>query len=90
MQCNIYGLRDNCFLLNSNVIPTLITYFHYVKAIKLLEVIIWSIGKLKKQSLYVDDYLRALICSKDLENKRYKKLLKDSLNQRNLVKGKSL
>ena len=55
MPTNLYGPNDNYHPENSHVIPGLIRRFHEAKISGAEEVIVWGIGKVLREFLYVDD-----------------------------------
>ena len=61
MPTNLYGPGDNYHPLNSHVIPGLIQKFHQAKHKNLTKVEVWGTGKPRREFLYVDDTVNAII-----------------------------
>ncbi len=55
MPTNLYGPNDNYDLLNSHVLPALISKFHTAKEQNFSSVEIWGSGTPKREFLHVDD-----------------------------------
>lgn len=61
MPTNLYGPGDNYHPDHSHVIPGLIRKFHDAKDADLPQVAIWGTGTPRREFLYVDDLVHALI-----------------------------
>lgn len=61
MPCNIYGIGDHFELERSHVISALITKFHRAKVLNLPSVEIWGTGKAKRELIFIDDVIDAII-----------------------------
>ena len=61
MPTNLYGVNDNFDLLQSHVIPALITKIHAAKIAKQPTAPIWGTGTPRREFLYVDDLADALV-----------------------------
>ena len=61
LPANIYGPHDNFHPLNSHVVPGLIRRFCDSRNQNLDEVFIWGDGSAKRDFLYIDDCISALI-----------------------------
>jgi GDP-L-fucose synthase len=61
MPTNLYGPNDNYDLLNSHVLPALISKFHTAKDLGLPSVEIWGSGTPKREFLHVDDLADACL-----------------------------
>lgn len=58
---NLYGPNDNYNLQNSHVLAALIRKFHEAKINKLDRVILWGDGSPRREFLYIDDLIDALL-----------------------------
>jgi len=65
---NLYGLNDNYNLKNSHVLAALIRKFHEAKINKLEKVTLWGDGSPRREFLYVDDLVDALLFLMDNYN----------------------
>ena len=61
MPTNLYGTNDNYDLLNSHVLPALISKFHTAKEQGFPSVEIWGSGTPKREFLHVDDLADACL-----------------------------
>jgi GDP-L-fucose synthase len=61
MPTNLYGPNDNYDLLNSHVLPALISKFHSARESGLSSVEIWGSGTPKREFLHVDDLADACL-----------------------------
>ncbi len=61
MPTNLYGPNDNYDLLNSHVLPALISKFRTAKDLGLPSVEIWGSGTPKREFLHVDDLAEACL-----------------------------
>jgi len=61
MPCNIYGIGDHFDLERSHVMGALITKFHNAKINNLPSVEIWGSGKAKREFIFVDDVIEAIM-----------------------------
>lgn len=61
MPTNIYGPNDNFDIETSHVIPSLIRRIHEAKIKNIPEVIIWGSGSTKREFMYVDDLVKAIV-----------------------------
>ena len=61
LPANIYGPYDNFHPLNSHVVPGLIRRFIDCKNKNLNEIIIWGDGSARRDFLYIDDCIDAII-----------------------------
>jgi GDP-L-fucose synthase len=61
MPTNLYGPNDNYDLLNSHVLPALISKFHTAKEQHFSSVEIWGSGTPKREFLHVDDLADACL-----------------------------
>jgi len=61
MPCNIYGIGDHFDLERSHVMGALITKFHNAKINNLPSVEIWGSGKAKREFIFVDDVIDAIM-----------------------------
>lgn len=71
MPTNLYGPGDNYHPENSHVIPALIGRFHEAKVANAAEVVIWGVGTLRREFLYVDDMAAASVFVMDLDKSIY-------------------
>lgn len=60
MPTNLYGLMDNFDLESSHVVPALMSKAHAVK-IHGGDMVVWGTGKPRREFLYVDDLVDALV-----------------------------
>ncbi len=65
---NLYGPNDNYNLKNSHVLGALIRKFHEAKINKLDRVILWGDGSPRREFLYIDDLVDALLFLMDNYN----------------------
>lgn len=61
MPTNLYGPNDNYDLLNSHVLPALISKFHTAKQLRMPFVEIWGSGTPRREFLHVDDLAEACL-----------------------------
>tara|TARA_B100000886_G_scaffold329797_1_gene279557 strand:- start:195 stop:1136 length:942 start_codon:yes stop_codon:yes gene_type:complete len=61
LPANIYGPYDNFHPLNSHVVPGLIRRFSDAKDNKQNEIFIWGDGSAKRDFLFIDDCIKAII-----------------------------
>lgn len=61
MPTNLYGPNDNYDLLNSHVLPALISKFHSAREFGLSSVEIWGSGTPRREFLHVDDLADACL-----------------------------
>ena len=61
LPANIYGPHDNFHPLHSHVVPGLIRRFSDAKDNKLDKIFIWGDGSAKRDFLYIDDCINAII-----------------------------
>ena len=61
MPPNLYGSNDNYDLNNSHFYPALINKIHNAKKKNKKELIIWGTGKAKRELMFVDDFVDALV-----------------------------
>lgn len=61
MLMNFYGVGDNFDLEISYVVLVFIWKFYEVKVLGVEMVIVWGIGKLKREFMYVDDCVDVLV-----------------------------
>src|SRR4051812_5943972 len=61
MPTNLYGPNDNYDLLNSHVLPALMSKFHTAKEMNFPSVEIWGTGTPKREFLHVDDLAEACL-----------------------------
>ncbi len=61
MPTNLYGPNDNYDKNNSHVIAALIRKFHFAKIKKEQHVIVWGSGNARREFMFVDDCVRAII-----------------------------
>ena len=61
MPTNLYGPADNYDLANSHVLPALIRKFHEAKVQKKSTTVVWGTGTPKREFLYSDDLVDALL-----------------------------
>jgi GDP-L-fucose synthase len=61
MPTNLYGTNDNYDLLNSHVLPALISKFHTAREQNSPSVEIWGSGTPKREFLHVDDLAEACL-----------------------------
>ena len=90
MPTNLYGPGDNYHPENSHVIPGLIYRFHQAKINKLESVTIWGTGTVRREFLYVDDMVRAIIHIMNLEERLYIKHVNPICSHINVGSGKDL
>ena len=90
MPTNLYGPGDNYHPENSHVIPGLIYRFHQAKINKLESVTIWGTGTVRREFLYVDDMVRAIIHIMNLEERLYIKHVNSMCSHINVGSGKDL
>ncbi len=69
IPANIYGPHDNFDLMNSHVVPALVRKFVAAKKNNYPSVEIWGDGNAKRDFLYIDDLIEAMICI--MNNKKY-------------------
>jgi GDP-L-fucose synthase len=65
MPCNLYGPGDNFDLEKSHVLSALIKKFVDAKDNNTDKVVIWGTGKAKREFLYIDDLIDAMLWSMD-------------------------
>ena len=65
---NLYGPNDNYNLKNSHVLAALIRKFHEAKINKLEKVTLWGDGSPRREFLYIDDLVDALLFLMDNYN----------------------
>lgn len=70
MPTNLYGPNDNYDLLNSHVLPTLISKFYTAKEQNLASVEIWGSGTPRREFLHVDDLADACLFLMNKYNSR--------------------
>jgi len=70
MPTNLYGPNDNYDLLNSHVLPALISKFYTAKEQNLSSVEIWGSGKPRREFLHVDDLADACLFLMNKYNSR--------------------
>jgi GDP-L-fucose synthase len=90
MPTNLYGPGDNYHPENSHVIPGLIYRFHKAKINNLESVTIWGTGAAKREFLYVDDLVQALIHVMNLDKNIYDEQISSVCNHINVGSGKEL
>ena len=61
MPCNLYGPGDHYDNQNSHVMAALISRFHKAKVENLEKMVVWGSGLPRREFLYVDDLLLAII-----------------------------
>jgi GDP-L-fucose synthase len=61
MPTNLYGTNDNYDLLNSHVLPALISKFHTAREQNFPSVEIWGSGTPRREFLHVDDLADACL-----------------------------
>lgn len=71
MPTNLYGPGDHYDLKNSHVLPALIRKIHEAKMNQLSEVVLWGSGRARREFLYVDDMVDALIYLATLSSDRF-------------------
>lgn len=62
IPANLYGSNDNFDPMNSHVVPALIRKFVDAEKSKLPTVEIWGNGNAKRDFIYIDDLINAMIC----------------------------
>ena len=61
MPTNLYGPNDNFNLESGHVLPALLRKFHEAKVNNIPEVELWGTGSPKREFLFIDDLVEALI-----------------------------
>lgn len=61
MPCNLYGPGDHYDDENSHVMAALISRFHKAKVEKWKKIIVWGSGKPRREFLFVDDLVSAIL-----------------------------
>ncbi|MBD3215277.1 MAG: NAD-dependent epimerase/dehydratase family protein, partial [Candidatus Lokiarchaeota archaeon] len=61
IPCNLYGPRDHYGDMNSHVMAALIDRFHKAKITQKQKVIVWGSGKPRREFLFVDDLVSAIL-----------------------------
>lgn len=61
IPCNIYGPGDNFSLTDSHVLPAFIRKFHEAKINNIPQVEAWGDGTPKREFLFIEDFIEALI-----------------------------
>lgn len=61
MPCNLYGVGDSFDANRSNVLSSLLLRMHEAKKSNALEVSVWGTGNARRECLYVDDLVEALL-----------------------------
>ena len=75
MPTNLYGPGDKYGPQNSHVIPALIQRFHEAKIRNDKTAVIWGSGKVKREFLFVNDMVKALIMIINLDDIIFNRLL---------------
>ena len=75
MPTNLFGPGDHYDLKNSHVLPALIRKIHEAKMSQLSEVVLWGSGRARREFLYVDDMVDALIYLATLSSERFGELV---------------
>ncbi|AWF81859.1 GDP-fucose synthetase [Microbulbifer sp. A4B17] len=87
MPTNLYGPHDNFDSANSHVIPALIYRFHKAKNEGLQNVRIWGSGDVRREFLYVEDMVDALVFVMDLEDRVYRSVTEPMCSHLNVGTG---
>ena len=70
MPPNLYGINEKFDSKNSHVVASLIKKFHKAKINNEKEVIVWGTGKARREFLYVNDIIDAMIYFMKYENSK--------------------
>ncbi|WP_444933544.1 GDP-L-fucose synthase family protein [Microbulbifer sp. JTAC008] len=87
MPTNLYGPHDNFDSANSHVIPALIYRFHKAKNEGLQNVRIWGSGDVRREFLYVEDMVDALVFVMGLEDRVYRTVTEPMCSHLNVGTG---